>query len=350
MQNSGGDHPDIPTEFYIGTYSKNNSKGIYKAAITPEGKFKELRALMNVKDPSYLAKAKEGNFLLAVSEQEIGSLRAFMINGDSLQQVSLAEEIGTHPCHISIDKNRNIAVSNYSSGTVAMFRMNDEGNLTSMGSLEFKGNGPHPRQEAPHAHSSYFLDDNHLITADLGTDKLWISRVNNGESGQNPEISDSIVLAPGSGPRHMAFHSNQKWIYLVNELSATVNLIKMDTTGTAFSVAQEISTLPDSYTGENLCADIHLDRSGNFLYVSNRGHQTLAIYRVDQQNGRLSLVGFESVRGDWPRNFNITPDNKYLIVANERSDNLVCFKRDTLSGNLIYTDQVQVPAPVCITF
>ena len=336
--------------FYIGTYTHNNSKGIYKAAINPEGKFMELTLAAHARNPSWLTKTKDGHFLIALSEQESGSLSSYTINGDSLKLLSTIENIGMHPCHISANKEHTIAVSNYSSGDIGIFSINKQGILVKQDTLAFTGKGPHERQEAPHAHSTEFINNKTLVTADLGTDRLWITEINSTGLKSSLSLTDSMALPAGAGPRHLVMHPDTSRFYVINELNSTVCVLNRDNTTGAYNIIQEITTLPDDFSGESWCAEIQLDHTGKYLYASNRGHQSLAIYEVEQTKGTLRPIGFEPVRGDWPRNFVITPDNQYLIVANERSDNLVCFKRDLSTGKLSYTDELKVPEPVCLLF
>lgn len=338
------------TDFFIGTYSRNDSQGIYKSSISEDGKLSQPLGVARVNNPSYLKTSDNGKFLLAVSEQEDGMLLSFRISDSILVPAGKAQTFGAHPCHISIQANEMAIVSNYSGGNIALFRIHPEGQLSFADTLQFTGKGDHPRQEAPHAHSSYFLDRDHLATADLGTDKIRISVIETDNGQEQLSVSDSIVLTGGAGPRHMAFHPSGKFSYVINELNSTISLVLPKLHEPGYSTDQSITTIPESYEGENYCADIHIDNTGKFLYASNRGHQSVAIYEIDQDNGKLTLIGWEDVKGAWPRNFTITPDNRFLIVANEHSGNLVAFKRDLINGTLEYTDQITVPAPVCIAF
>lgn len=341
---------DKQMDFFIGTYSRDNSQGIYKSAITGEGKFTGMSLATTASDPSFLKRSANGKFLLAVKEQETGGLASYRIEGDSLKLISAIDSIGMHPCHISMNSNRWAVVSNYSSGNIVLFKLDEDGILKKTDTVLFTGKGEHPRQEAPHAHSTYFMKENTLISADLGTDKLWLNTITKEGDTMKMHALDSVKLTAGAGPRHIAFHPNKTWLYVINELNSTVTLVKQEEGTETLIPAGSYSTLPEDFEGESYCADIHIDQSGKFLYASNRGHQSIAIFRIDQQDGTLTPAGWEDVRGDWPRNFSLTPDNSFLIVANERSGNLVSFKRDTVSGTLTFADELKVPAPVCIEF
>ncbi len=156
-------------------------------------------------------------------------------------------------------------------------------------------------------------------------------------------------MAPGAGPRHLAFHPNENWLYVVNELDCTVTLVKRTENG-LYETNSTISTLPKDYSEPNTCADIHISSDGKYLYVSNRGHNSIAIFSVSNKGGALELIGHESVKGDGPRNFSLSPDEKYLIVANQHTHNIVSFQRDKDTGLLNFVDQIEAPTPVCILF
>lgn len=336
------------TEFYIGTYSRDNSKGIYKGGISSEGKFSNPTPVAQLNNPSFIRKTANGRFLLSVSEQENGELLAFEIKGDTLIPVNSVPTFGAHPCHISILKNEKAVVSNYTGGNISLYDLASDGSLTHLDTIQFRSKGPHPRQEASHAHSSFFMGDQEIASADLGSDNIFLSRFN--ENEDQLFLQDSVTLEPGSGPRHIAIHPSRKFIYAINELNSTVTLLSKGDASGKWQPLQSISTLPQDHEGENYCADVHIDRTGNFLYASNRGHQSIAVFRIDPESGILTTVAVQSVHGAWPRNFAITPDNNFLIAANEHSGNLVSFKRDTINGTLQKIDELKIPAPVCIAF
>ena len=335
-------------EFLIGTYTGENSRGIYKAAINEEGLLSEPMLAEESENPSFLARSTSGKLLFAVNENTSGQVSVFMNEADSLSAANTINIPGEHPCHISIHKDSLIIVSNYSSGNIVLLGINEQQDLTLHDTLTFSGNSIDERQQAPHAHSSYFLNDSTLITSDLGSDRLWINKIVKKDTALGLQPVNAITIEPGSGPRHLEFNKEKDRIYVMNELSNTISVLgKNEDT---FEVVQTISTLPEDFTGHSQGADLHLDQSGKFLYASNRGHQSLVIYKVSQTDGTLNVSGWEDIRGDWPRNFAITPNNLFLVVANERSGELVAFKRDTTTGELSYTDRKKIAAPVCILF
>ncbi|MBL7473459.1 lactonase family protein [Robertkochia sediminum] len=338
------------TSFFIGTYSRNQSKGIYHTTISPEGKFKGLSLAAKARNASFIRKTANHKMLLAVSEEVEGKVLSFQINDTLLSPVDSASTFGAHPCHISIHNAQTAVISNYSGGNIALIHMDTDGQLSTIDSVQFQGQGPHPRQEASHAHSTTFLNDTHMATANLGSDQIIISTLVKENQEKQLRVTDTIALAPAAGPRHMVMAASGRYGYVINELNSTITLIRKNKTTERYTPAQTITTLPADFSGENFCADIHLDATGNFLYASNRGHQSIAIYKVNTENGALTPIGFQEVFGAWPRNFAISPDNKFLVVANEHSENLVCFKRDLTTGKLDKTDELAVPAPVCIAF
>ncbi|THD67834.1 lactonase family protein [Robertkochia marina] len=337
-------------DFLIGTYTGENSRGIYKATINVAGLLSAPLLAEESENPSFLARSSSGKLLYAVNENSSGQVSVFMNEADGLSTVNAVSIPGEHPCHISIHQDSLIIVSNYSSGNIALLGVNEHQDLILHDTLNFSGNSIHDRQQAPHAHSSYFLNDTTLITSDLGSDRLWINQIVKKDDTLRLQPVTSIAMEPGSGPRHLEFNAEQDRIYVMNELSNTISVLGKKEKENEFKLIQTISTLPEDFTGHSQGADLHLDQSGKFLYASNRGHQSLVIYEVAQSDGTLTVSGWEDIQGDWPRNFAITPDNQFLVVANERSGELVAFKRDTMTGKLSYTDRKKIASPVCILF
>ena len=206
------------------------------------------------------------------------------------------------------------------------------------------------RQQGPHAHSAWFSPDNNtIISVDLGTDALWFSTLDTLNQKLIPNEIRNLQMAPGAGPRHLAFHPNKEWIYVLNELDGTITLVIKNKDG-IFEKKSSISSLPAGFKEPNTSADIHISIDGRFIYASNRGHNSIAILEIDKNNGVLKPIGHESTRGDGPRNFAISPDNNYLLVANQHTNNLVSFKIDRNTGKLSFVGAVEAPTPVCIIF
>jgi len=345
---------DEKTTFYVGTYTKNDSKseGIYKYSISKEGKLFKIGLAAKTENPSYLAKSFDGKTLLAVGEinrNENGFLKSYAIKKDSLVFKSESKSGGANPCYININENNNVLVANYSGGNVGLLKLNSDQKLTELLYVQqHLGKGTTKRQQLAHAHSVYFHPvTNDIISVDLGTNQLWFSQIN-GDEKQILSQPNTLNMEVGAGPRHLDFHPNKKWMYVLNELNNTVSVVKFIDKN--YKIVQSISTLPKEFTDFSTSADIHISKDGNFLYTSNRGHDSITIFEVNKENGELKWVGFQSVLGKTPRNFSLTPDNTFLVVANQDSDNLVSFKRNSKTGMLAFVSEVYAPTPVCVLF
>jgi 6-phosphogluconolactonase len=345
------DSLNIPT-FWLGTYTDGKSEGIYKFNLQKDGTIALIGLAVKSTNPSYLAYSNEGSEIFAVNEiHPEGTVEAFKIAGDSLQLLSKSLSGGADPCFIRVNKAGYVLVANYSSGTVGLLKQLPTGGLSALLNIQqHTGKGTTERQQAPHAHSAWFLNDgNTIVSADLGTNQLWFSHI---DTLQNILVYDEptqLNMAKASGPRHIAFHPLEKWFYVINELSSTITLVQKNTSD-FFDTLSTVSTLPQDFKENNQCADIHITADGKFLYASNRGHNSIAIFSINQDNGQLSNLDFVSVHGDWPRNFSLSPNEDFLIVANQRSNNLVSFKRDKDTGLLTYSHELEAPSPVCILF
>ncbi len=337
------------THFYVGTYTNTQSEGIYTYALADDGEIKQVGLAARSENPSFLAKSADQKYLLAVNENTEGTVSSFEIQKDSLSLIDKSPSGGAHPCFVAVNDLGQVLTANYSSGTIGLLQIDESGALSSLLDVQqHDGKGSHPRQDAPHAHSVWFdPGTNTIISVDLGTNELLFSNIDQKTNKLLPAIPHALQMDPGAGPRHLAFHPNKPWIYVVNELTSSVSLVAKDTSG--YKVKASFSALPEGFTEENTCADIHISDDGNFLYASNRGHNSIAIFFIET-NGDLKILGHESTRGNGPRNFALSPDNSFLLVANQLTDNIVSFKRDAGSGKLEYVTEVSAPTPVCILF
>ena len=335
--------------FYVGTYTDKLSEGIYTYSLLDDGNIEFLRLAAKVENPSFLTKSSDGRYLIAVNENEIGTVSSFQIQGDSLHLLNQQTSGGKHPCFVATNDEGFVLTANYSSGNVGLLKIGDDGALSSLLDVQqHTGTGSHERQDEPHAHSVWFTPDgSDIISVDLGTNELIFSSLDPQTNKLKPTSQTPLKMKPGAGPRHLAFHPKQPWIYVINELNSSVSRIKKDESG--YSLEASYSTLPENYSDENYTADIHISKDGRFLYASNRGHNSLSIFAIDS-NGDLILKGHASTRGEWPRNFALSPDDSFLLVANQHSDNIVSFKRDSETGMLDYGSETEVPTPVCILF
>ncbi|MDA3822135.1 MAG: lactonase family protein [Bacteroidales bacterium] len=341
--------------FYVGTYTGPESQGIYKYILQDNGQMKSIGLAAITPNPSYLTKSTDNKYLLAISEvsskDKTGMVKSYSIENDSLVFISESTSGGAHPCFVSADKSGFVAVANYTGGNVALLKLDKEGQLSELLDLhQHTGSGITTRQRNPHAHSAWFdQGNNRIIAVDLGTNELWLYNLDKENNKIIPADPPTLKMNPGAGPRHLTFHPNGKWIYVVNELACTVSLVEK-TANQGLSLHSSYSTLPVDFTEDNSCADIHISSDGKFVYASNRGHNSIAIFAVDNGSGELQAIGHESTRGETPRNFSLTPDNTFLLVANQNSNNIVSFNRNKETGLLKLNSEIEAPKPVCILF
>ena len=349
---------------YVGTYTGPGSKGIYLLRMDlASGALTAPEVAAEVTHPTFLAVHPSRRFLYAVGEirnfsgRKSGAVSAFAIVPESgaLRLLNQQPSGGTGPCHLTVDSaGRNVLVANYGSGSVAVLPVGEDGQLAEPSSvIQHEGSGPNPKRQAgPHAHSIN-LDPagRFAFAADLGLDKVLVYRFDPGKGNLAPHDPPAAAVAPGAGPRHFAFHPTGRFAYVINELASTVTAFAYDAERGALSQVQTVSTLPSGFDGSNSTAEVQVHPSGRFLYGSNRGHNSIAIFAIEPRTGRLTAVGHEPTQGDWPRNFGIDPTGTYLVVANRRSNNLVVLRIDPKTGQLKPTGiAAEVPAPVCVKF
>lgn len=344
---------------YIGTYSLRGSKGIYVLEFDRKAAtLKPVQSVTNAKSPSFLALHPSGNYLYSANEAAAkteGGVSAYAIDRATgkLTFLNSQPSQAVAPCHVSIDQTGKTAfVSNYGGGSLAVLPIKADGTLApATDNVQDTGSGPNAkRQEKAHVHSATIAPDNRFVyVADLGTDKLNIFDIDVKVSKVKPAAVPYAAVKAGSGPRHFTFHPNGKYAYLVEELTSSVAVFSRNAKTGALTLLQDnVKTLPPSFTSENTSADIHIDPAGKFLYQSNRGYNSLAIFSIGN-DGKLTKVGDQPTEGKTPRNFLIDPKGEFVFVANQDSDNITIFKRDQKSGKLTYTGHsTKVPAPVCV--
>lgn len=343
--------------FFVGTYSKAPSEGIY--AFRLDGKSGNLEALglaAKVSNPSFLAFHPNGNFLYAVNENSHGSVTAFAINHENnkLTELNQASTKGNGPCHLAVDPSGHFLIAvNYGSGSVTRIPIDAEGRLGEPSAFDQHakpagGAGTDPkRQEGPHAHCVNFSPDGKFaMVADLGRDEVITYKVDGG----GLDAVHAAHLAPGSGPRHFALSPSGKVAYVVTELKSTVAVFDFDSKTGLLKETQTISTLPADFKGTSYGAEIAVHPSGRFLYTSNRGSNSIAMFAIGN-GGKLKFLGVQSTRGDWPRGFGIDPTGHWMIAANQNSNTIGVFKIDQKSGKLQPVgNTVEVGSPVDIEF
>jgi len=348
---------------FISTYTGGKSQGIYRARLDlSSGALSGLELAAKIKDPSFLAIHPSGKFLYAVGEVGMfagktgGALSAFAVDAASgnLKLLNQQSSRGAGPCHVTVDREgKNVLVANYGGGSVAVLPIEADGRLREASDfVQHTGKSVNPRrQERPHAHSIN-LDPagRFAVVADLGLDKILVYKFDAAAGRLTPNDPPHTTVAPGAGPRHFAFHPSGRYAYVINEMNSTVTAFRYDAAAGTLTELQTISTLPDEHKG-NSTAEVVVHPSGKFLYGSNRGHDSLAIFRIDEATGRLSAVGHQPTGGKTPRNFAIDPTGQWLLAENQSSDTIVAFKIDAESGKLTPTGQkLDVPSPVCVRF
>ena len=348
---------------YVGTYTKETSAGIYAFRFDPAtGQAEPLGLAAQARDPSFLALHPNGSYLYAVSETDdfdsagSGSVQSFAIDPESaaLQKLNEVSSKGGWPCHLSIDPSgKMLIVANYKGGSVASLPVQDDGTLGEAASFfQHAGSSVHSRQEQPHAHSADFSADKRFaFFSDLGIDQVKIYRVDPGTASLTPHVPSHAEVEPGSGPRHLAQHPSGRFAYVLSELASTVTAFSWDAAAGGLEQIQTISTLPAEFDGENYTAEIQMHPSGRFVYASNRGHDSIAIFEIDPSSGQLQARGQVSTQGAWPRHLAMDSAGRYLLAANQNSDNIVVFRIDQGRGALMATGtEIAIDAPVCIVF
>ena len=349
---------------YVGTYTEaGRTDGIYVLRMdSVSGALRQVEALDVGANPSFLTIHPNGRTLYSVNEvtetegRPTGAVRAFAIDAESGALTWLDEQPseGAAPCYVSTDrKGRFALVANYVTGTVATLPIDETGALNHASHVvQHVGKGPvTARQEHAHAHCILPHPSNRFVlAADLGVDRVLVYRFDEQTGALQHFAQGDAVLSPGTGPRHLAFHPTLPLVFVSGELNSTVTALHCDPQTGALRVVQTLTTLPASFKGENFPADIHVAPSGRTLYVSNRGHNSVAVFSLSTK-GTLALQQVMSTGGDWPRNFTIDPTGRWLLVANQKSASVVVFARDSESGRLSATSQrIAVPSPACLRF
>jgi 6-phosphogluconolactonase len=349
---------------YIGTYTGEKSKGIYAYRFHPDsGEVDSLGLAAETDSPSYFAIHPNRRFLYAVNEkdnfggQKSGSVTAFAIEPKTgrLRQLNQVSSRGTGACHLVVDKTgETLFAANYESGSVAAFPVRKNGSLgEAVGFDQHTGSGADPRrQRQPHAHCVTLSPDNRFVAAaDLGLDKIFIYHVDPRKSSLVANDPPFVTVKPGSGPRHVAFSPDAAHAYVISEMASTVTAFSYDAKAGALSEIQTISTLPSGFSGDSTTAEIVVDAKGKFLYGSNRGHDSIAVFAIDPAKGTLTSIEHVSTRGKVPRNFAIDPTGAYLFAANQNSNNIVLFHIDPNTGRLTPAGKtLEVGSPVCVVF
>lgn len=348
-----------PITLYVGTYTRREphvdgkAAGIYVYTLDAEtGQLVYQSTATGVVNPSFLTLAPQGDFLYAVNETADGSVSAFAIDaatGD-LTFLNRQSSQGHAPCYVSTDASgRFVLAANYVTGNVCVLPVLADGRLAPASDTHHhRGHGPDPRQDGPHAHCIVpDTDGRTFLAADLGTDQIVVYTLDKDQGRLLPAAS--VQLPSGTGPRHLCFHPNGRFVYVLAELTSQIIMLAFDADSGALHPQQTISTLPPAHTGPNTGAHVAVSPDGRFLYASNRGHDSIAIYAIAPETGWLALVGHEATQGRTPRHFTMDGHGRYLLVANQDSDTVVVFRRDEVTGGLTaVAPPTPIPTPVCL--
>ena len=329
---------------YVGTYTNAESKGIYYYDFnTKTGELTNKKLATEAVNPSYLTLSSNKKHAYAVSEASSGNgvVNAYAINKDGLfTLINSVTSEGNSPCHVQLSESgKSLVVSNYGGGNIAIYNVVQNGGIENA----FQVIDHNVEGEKSHAHSAQFFRNN-LFVADLGRNFLaeYI------DLNATYVLKKKYEMEAGAGPRHFEISKNGAYIYVINELNSTITALKQEKD--TYVTIQNISTLRDDYTGKNACADIHLSKNEQFLYGSNRGENTIVVFKIDPTSGTLTKIQSVSVEGDWPRNFTLSPDGKFMLVANKKSNNISVYSVDQAEGTLTYLNSVTTSAPVCLVF
>jgi 6-phosphogluconolactonase len=327
---------------FIGTYTKGQS-----------AKLGEVKAVAELDNPTYVNISQNNKHLYAVvKEGNLGGVASFEINRQSGELTKINSQVieGASPCHVSVDtQNRQVVTANYHKGTIESYFVQENGHVHPASSIvEHTGQGPHERQDKPHTHYSGFTPDERFVVAvDLGIDKIITYHI----VDNSLEEVHSLLVKAGSGPRHLTFHPNGKYAYVMTELSNEVIALSYNSETGIFTELQYVPAIPADFTENSQGSAIHISSDGRFVYAGNRGHDSIAVFSVDQTNGELTFVEYTSTNGNWPRDFALDPSEKFIVASNQESSNLVLFARDSETGKLtLLQSEVAVPDPVCVKF
>jgi 6-phosphogluconolactonase len=344
------------TYVYIGSYSEKNVPGIHQYEYNPlTGELKFLHNKEGILNPSYLTINSKKDRLYSVSEEaNEGSVAAFIIHSpsDELTYLNEHSSLGGAPCHVVLDQSEKfLFVANYSGGNVNLFPLLEDGSIGVISdNIIHSGEGlQSDPPAASHPHSVVVSPSNQFfMVPDLGLDTIFTYRI---DKSNKLKLHNRVEVKKGAGPRHFVFHPTGEFGYVINELNSTITVFSYNEDNGILAEIQSITTLPMEYTGINSCADIHISKDGQFLYASNRGHDSIAVYAVNQRTGQLTFIEHTKTKGQTPRNFVLDPSGKFLLVANQNSNSIVTFEIHAGTGRLIDTGySIEVAKPVCIKF
>src|SRR5260370_5349924 len=348
---------------YVGTYTRQDSKGIYAFRFQPAtGKLMPIGLAVETENPSFLVLHPNRRFLYAVNEisnyegKSAGSVSSFSIdvNTGMLTALNKTTTRGTIPAHLVVDQTgKSLVVANYGSGSVAAFPLNEDGSVGAASAFaQHTGSSTGPRQRGPHAHAVVLSPDNRFVfVPDLGLDQVLSYRLDHANATLTPADPPFTKVSQGSGPRHFAFHTNGRSAYTLSEMGSLVTVFGYERAGGTLKELQTISTLPKDFGGTNNAAELEVHPNGRFLYAPNRGHDSIAVFAIHLRANTLTLVEHVPTQGKMPRHLAIDPTGAYLLAGNQDTNNIVVFRIDQETGRLTPTgDDLKTPSPVCVLF
>lgn len=346
------------TLVYFGSHSPAPGAGFSLAHFdTDTGALTKPEFLLEAKEPAFFVISADGSRLYTCNSGTPGGVSSYAVEPRSGHLTLLNRVLagGGDTSFISLDKaERHVLVANYDGGSVAVFALKPDGSIGDWtGFDQHRGQSVNPvRQTHAYAHSIVLDSTNRFaLVPDLGVDKVFVYRFDAATGGLTPHAPAFVAIAPGSGPRHVRFHPNGRWVYLINEIASTIEAFAWDTSAGTLEPFQTVSTLPADFNGVSACAELEIHPNGKFLYGSNRGHDSVAVFAIDQATGKLSPVEYHPCGGKTPRNFAFDPTGRWIVLTNQDSSTAVVFRVDPDSGRLTQRgDPVPVPSPFCERF
>ena len=349
---------------YVGSYNQAKNRGIYAYRFDADaGRLTPLGLAAEAVNPTFITVDARGRFLYATKEvarhegRKSGAVRAFAIDRKTgkLRFLNEVSSGGTVPCYVAMDRTgRFVMAANYGSGSVQVIRVRKDGRLGRVTAFDqHAGSGVDPaRQEGPHAHLITVSPDNRFaLSADLGLDQVFVYRFDQAAGTLEPHNPPHAGVRPGSGPRHLVFAPNGRFVYVISEMKSTITAFSYDAARGVLLRLQTVSTLPKGFKGQSDCAEIAVSPSGKFVYGSNRGHDSIAVFAINEKKGTLTPVERAPSQGKTPRHFAIDPTGSFLVAANQDADNLAVLRIDRKTGRLTPAGQpLPVPSPACVRF
>jgi len=343
---------------YFGSHSSGPGIGFSKSYFnTNTGVLTKPEFLIEAKEPAFFIIHPNGKYLYTCNSGQPGQISAYAIDSTTKHLILLNQKpsYGGDPSFISFDKTLRFAlVANYDGGNICVYAIQPDGSFGDRTAfVQHEGKSVNPeRQTHAYAHSIIVDQSNRFVlVADLGLDKVFVYRFNEKDGSLSSNDPPFAMVKPGSGPRHVRFHPNGKWIYVINEMGCSISCFNWDSDKGTLIEFQNISTLPKDFTNTSTCAELEIHPNGKFLYCSNRGHNSIAVFAIDQISGQLTLIQHVPTKGNTPRNFAFDPTGKWIICTNQDSNNAVVFSINKTAGYLTQVGEpVEVPQPFCERF